>query len=241
MKKEKVKKHYLNELLSYLKMNETDFAKSLDDVSRIKINHVLNFRNGISSQLANKIIAKYENVSFDWLRYGIDPMLIDKPIYLSLERNAQQRNLIPFYDDVCTIGGNKEIAANGAASRPVEYIDTGDWFNNATAAIRHYGDSMVEYPPGCILALKEVQEFRLIIPGKDYVIDTVEGRITKKVRLIPEGIRAYSTNEDKYDDGELIHQPFDVPFELIHKIFEVLGYVVKKGSGTMVYNANERK
>lgn len=53
-------------------------------------------------------------------------------------------NLIPFYNDVASIGGNNE------------YVDTGDWFKDATAAIRHYGESMVEYQNGCILALKEV-------------------------------------------------------------------------------------
>jgi phage repressor protein C with HTH and peptisase S24 domain len=240
MEKE-VKKHYLNDLLSYLQLNETEFVNSLKGVSQSKINNVLNFRNGISADLARKIIAKYKDVSFEWLRTGEGEMLIaEKPICISLEKKVQKRNLIPFYDDVCTIGGNNEYIANMASSQHVEYIDTGDWFNNATAAIRHYGDSMLEYPSGCILALKQVQDFRLIIPGKDYVIETEEYRLTKKVRLIKEGIRAYSSNEEKYDDGELIHQPFDVPFELIHKIFEVLGYVVKKGSGTLVYS-NQNK
>jgi len=66
--------------------------------------------------------------------------------------------------------------------------------------------------------------------------------MTKRVRLgdSPEYIVAYSTNEEKYDNGELIHQPFPVYWELILRIFEVLGHVVKKGSGTIV-SANQNK
>jgi hypothetical protein len=126
---------------------------------------------------------------------------------------------------------------------PSEWIDPGDWFKNATAALRHYGDSMIVYPAGCILALKEVQDRRLIVPGKDYVIETSEYRITKKIQLCsaPEYIRAYSTNEEKYDDGALKHQPFDIPLSLIGRLFEVLGYVVKKGGGTIVFSNQNNK
>ena len=44
-----------------------------------------------------------------------------------------------------------------------EWIDAGDWFHEASAAIRHYGDSMIEYPSGCILVLKKVEDMRLLL------------------------------------------------------------------------------
>jgi hypothetical protein len=101
---------------------------------------------------------------------------------------------------------------------------------------------MIEYPSGCILALKLVQDHYLIVPGKDYVIETSEYRVTKKVQLgsNTEYIRVYSTNTEAHPDGTLIHQPFDIPRNSIGRIFEVLGYVVKKGSGTIV-NTNQNK
>jgi hypothetical protein len=101
---------------------------------------------------------------------------------------------------------------------------------------------MTEYPSGCILALKEVHDRRLIVPGKDYVIETSEYRITKKVQLCndSDNIRVCSTNEEQYADGTLIHQAFNIPLSLIGRIFEVLGYVVKKGGGTMVFS-NQNK
>jgi hypothetical protein len=197
-----------------------------------------------TTDILQKISEMYDSIDTNWLLTGQGEMLkTDKPIYMNLEKESQSRHLIPFYDDVRTKGGGggSNLYDIENAKEPTEYINTGDWFNNATAAMRHYGDSMIEYPPGSILALREIHDFRLIIPGKDYVIETSEDRVTKKVRLIKDGIKAYSTNEETYKDGELIHQPFDIPFELIQKISEVIGYVVKKGSGTMVYANNNNK
>jgi transcriptional regulator with XRE-family HTH domain len=154
------------------------------------------------------------------------------------------KKLIPLYDDVSSVGGKlaKGYSANITSnSPPAEWIDPGDWFNSATAAIRNYGDSMVEYPAGCILALKEVQDRQLIVPGRDYVIETSEYRLTKKIQLAnnPDYLRVHSTNTEKYDDGTLVHQPFNIKWNLIVRIYEVLGYVVKKGGGTMVYTNNK--
>jgi hypothetical protein len=53
-------------------------------------------------------------------------------------------------------------------------------------------------------------------------------------------IRVHSTNEEKYDNGFLIHPPFDISWNLIGRIFEVLGHVVKTGSGTMVYSNSKK-
>ncbi|MDR1683245.1 MAG: hypothetical protein LBS25_07665, partial [Candidatus Symbiothrix sp.] len=193
------------------------------------------------------ILIAFPNLNKVWLLTGEGEMLksTSGEVQFYAPDNAPSgKKLIPFYDDVSTIGGNLpgHSANMESNSPPAEWIDPGDWFKNATAALRHYGDSMTEYPPGCILALKEVQDRRLIIPGKDYVIETSEYRATKKIQLCndPEYIRAYSTNEEKYDDGTLIHQPFNIPLSLVNKIFEVLGYVVKKGGGTIVFS-NQQK
>lgn len=183
------------------------------------------------------ISKSFPELNITWLLTGEGNMLKG----VEPEDNATGGNLIPFYDDVASIGGNNEISANtDGVTAPSEYIDTGDWFRDATAAIRHYGESMIEYPTGCILALREVSDRRLIIPGRDYVIETDEYRVTKKVQLGKDSIRAHSTNDERYEDGTLIHQPFDIPFELINKIFLVLGYVVKKNGGTMVFSNNKK-
>ena len=71
---------------------------------------------------------------------------------------------------------------------------------------------------------------------KDYVIETEEFRVTKRIQLGADNtyIRAHSTNTETYSDGTPVHQPFNILFQDIIRIFEVLGYVVKKGGGTIV-------
>lgn len=149
---------------------------------------------------------------------------------IDIENEAKKR--IPFYDDVATIGGaNRQVADVSSTGNVSEWIDAGDWFPEATAAIRHYGDSMIEYPSGSILALKRVEDWRLIIWGRNYSIETTEFRITK--RLQDGGgdyVLAYSSNMDSYPDGTLIHSPIRIPKDTIRNIDLVLGCVTKEYS-----------
>ena len=149
---------------------------------------------------------------------------------IDIENEAKKR--IPFYDDVATIGGaDRQVADVSSTGNVSEWIDAGDWFPEATAAIRHYGDSMIEYPSGSILALKRVEDWRLIIWGRNYSIETTEFRITK--RLQDGGgdyILAYSSNMDSYPDGTLIHSPIRIPKDTIRNIDLVLGCVTKEYS-----------
>lgn len=145
---------------------------------------------------------------------------------------SNEKKLIPFFDDVASIGGTNSLIAdvtnNGSIS---EWIDAGDWFPEATAAIRHYGDSMVEYPSGSILALKRVEDWRLIMWGRNYVIETTEFRITKRLQDGGDNyILAYSSNQATYIDGTLIHSPIKIPKETIKSIDLVLGCVTKEYS-----------
>ena len=138
---------------------------------------------------------------------------------------------IPLYDDAQTIGGNNELVANvDDQARVAEWIDAGDWFPAATSAIYHYGDSMVEYPFGCILALKRVNDPRLLMNGEHYVIETSEFRVTKQIVDKGDYIMAYSTNKETYPDGELIYAPFAIPKDDIRHMDLVLGCVVKRVS-----------
>lgn len=146
--------------------------------------------------------------------------------------SLREKKRIPFYDDVASIGGvNSIVADNSGHITPSEWIDAGDWFPEATAAIRHYGDSMIEYPSGSILALKRVEDHRLIIWGRNYSIETTEFRITKRLQDGGDDyILAYSSNESIYSDGRLIHSPIRIPKETIRHIDLVLGCVTKEYS-----------
>ena len=131
------------------------------------------------SRIANSI----ELLNSGWLLTGEGEMLKDNKKSDISDISSERKNLIPFYDNVATVGGHLNMSADVDTphSVPTEYIDTGDWFREATAAIRHYEDSMDEYPSGCILALKEVKDRQLVVPGRDYVIEI--GRASCRERV----------------------------------------------------------
>ena len=204
-------------LMRHLGMNARKLAMSVG-VSPQTIYDIQKGKHGISKDLAEKISAKYLNVSRLWLLTGEGEML-------------SKGKKIPLYDDDVTIGGvNGSVANVDDAASPTEWIDAGDWFPNATSAIHHYGDSMTEYPSGCILALKRVNNPSLLINGENYVIETDEFRITKQIQDDGDCIVAYSSNTETYPDGRLIHAPIRIPKESIRHLDLVLGCVIRKFS-----------
>jgi hypothetical protein len=173
-------------------------------------------RRDLSDRVVEQIEKFFTDLNPDWLKYGEGDMLAKRKI--------------PLYDNP-TIGGVNEMAAPvDEAATPSEWIDAGDWFPTATSAIHHYGESMVEYPSGCILALKRVNDPTLLINGENYVIETDEFRVTKQIQDDGEYITAYSTNRETYPDGRLIHSPFQIPKDRIRHLDLVLGCVIRNFS-----------
>lgn len=190
----------------------------------------------LSSDVIERIITNYLDINPLWLLTGKGDMLKTQNTVNEPKENYST-NMIPVYD-VETIGGTSVVANMQPAQHVSEWIDAGDWFPGATAAIRHYEDSMMEYPSGCILALKEVIDRDLIVWGKNYCIETSEYRVTKRIYDDGDIITAYSTNEETYTNGRSIHPPFPIPKKSILKIYRVLGYVVKEYSNGPVMISN---
>lgn len=146
-------------------------------------------------------------------------------------KTRDERHKIPFYDAETTGGFNDRVSASDTPVSFKGYIYAGDWWDGQeTAAIRHVGDSMIEYPDGCILAVRQVRKRTLLVPGRNYVIETDEYRVTKRVQRgsTPDTLALYSTNREKYDDGRLIYEPFEVELSEVRRIFAVLGYIVSQ-------------
>ena len=181
---------------------------------------------GISESFMSQIVKGTRTLPPDKLK-----MLLKNPDWDTTPLQQPKKNKIPLYDDVATIGGNNDQVANvDDSARPTEWIDAGDWFPTATSAIHHYGDSMTEYPSGCILALKRVNDSRFLLNGENYVIETDEFRITKRILDDGDDIIAYSTNQETYPDGRLVHAPIRIPKDAIRHLDLVLGCVIRKFS-----------
>lgn len=201
--------------------NASDLAK-ITGKQKSYISELLSGKRTLSEQFVLKYTQCFPEISSMWLLEGKGEMI----------ESPQGKKKIPLFDAE-TVGGHNELVAetDRPASHVAEWIDAGDWFPGATSAIRHYGDSMVEYPSGCILALKRVEDDRLLINGQNYVIETSEYRITKQLQYDGgDYLMAYSSNRDTYPDGRQIHSPIRIPKSEIRHIDLVLGCVIKEYS-----------
>lgn len=138
---------------------------------------------------------------------------------------------VPFYDAETTGGVNGLVASSTTDAPLIGYLNIGTLFcGHPDAAIRHAGDSMVEYPDGCILVVQQIHAPRLLVPGRNYVFETDEYRFTKRYApaAAPDAITLHSTNRELYPDGTLVYPPFQVPCSDIRRVFAILGYVVSQ-------------
>lgn len=112
---------------------------------------------------------------------------------------------------------------------------------DATAAMRVQGDSMSpEYKSGSIVALRQINDQRIIMYGEDYVVETDEIRVIKRLQRAddPAYLMACSVNQDQWESGpmkgHLIHEPFEIPRSSIRRLFLVLGEVRRNHSCNII-------
>lgn len=207
------------------------FLDKVKDIGVSKIEYILN---------------AYPDVNPEWLVTGKGSMLKDAPVennnLITVEkaREIYAPRLIPLYDGIIT-AGQMDVDMTPITD-PAEFIDAGDWFRDATAAMRVHGDSMPQYPSGSIAALKEVHDKSLLMYGQDYGIETSEYRTIKRLQKgdKKETLLLCSDNIERWEDGSekgrLIHEPFDVKIDEIRRMFLVLGCVRRNHSSRIVYN-----
>lgn len=234
------KKWFLEQIdaLKHSGMSYKDIATRLG-FSPQYLNTLRNTDRGVSENLALKLCSEFEiNHNSLLMRIRQYESLEENTLAVSekIQEYVTKRKKIPLFDAE-TIGGNNSLQADVTTPHYNEsdLIDAGDWFPDATSAIRHYGDSMPEYPAGSILVLKRVQDYRLIVWGRNYSIETTEFRVTKRLQNGGEDyLIAYSTNKETYPDGKQIHEPIIIPKESVRHIDLVLGCVtLEYSSGAM--------
>ncbi|WP_053326901.1 S24 family peptidase [Chryseobacterium gallinarum] len=230
--------------------NVLRFSKEIG-ISQPRINRLftIDTRSGkyplVSFEIIQAIINKFIKIDSEWLIVGKGEMLkenINKSeglITLEKAKEIYAPRLIPLYDGIIT-AGQVEVDMTPITD-PVEFIDAGDWFRDATAAMRVHGDSMPNYT-GSIAALKEVYDKSLLMYGQDYGIETSEYRTLKRIQkgTKKETVLLCSDNTERWEDGSekgrLIHEPFEVKVDDIRRIFLVLGCVRRNHSSRIVYN-----
>lgn len=201
-------------------LENTGLKKGFVDKSHIN--------SSASDVYLSKILKSYPELSAEWLLTGNGEMLKKENSYILNEDRElynKKQNLIPLYEEE-PVHDKRSVTVDIDLAK---WIDAGNWFYEITAAMRYRGDSMSEYPNGCILALKEIADWNLIVWGENYCIETSEFRIVKRVQKSKQtkNIMAYSSNPKTYPDGQLMYEPINIPFRNIQKLYKVLGYIVK--------------
>ncbi|HBK33342.1 MAG TPA: hypothetical protein DEF88_14530 [Porphyromonadaceae bacterium] len=202
------------------------------------LNSIKNTDRGASEKLALKLCNAFGINHNDLLRRLQTKGKQDAtlPQKKSSPIEVPSRGRIPLSDaSYISRTAKKDLNIDTFQGQAREWIDTGDLFPGATSAIRHYGDSMPEYPSGCILILKRIVDSRLIIWGRNYYVETTEIGITKRLQDGGENyIIGYSSNLETYPDGRLIHEPVKIPKDSIHHIHLIIGYVTKEFSNEAI-------
>ncbi|MCT4614544.1 MAG: hypothetical protein N4A49_06680 [Marinifilaceae bacterium] len=231
MNKNSVISERIEYMINILKLNKNEFAKKLGYKRSQSIYDILNNKSKPSYDFFEKLYNSEfsELINADWLFTGEGDIL--------KEKTNNQAHLIPFYEGVA-VGGTSIIADNSAQTIPAELINAGDWFRDATAAMRIHGESMEPYyKNGSVVALKAVFDKSLIIYGNDYVIETSEYRVLKRIQRSDKNNcwLCCSTNEEIYKhSGRLIHEPFDVEIDKVYRIYRVVGTVNRTESSSII-------
>jgi|GEM_PF-341879 phage repressor protein C with HTH and peptisase S24 domain len=252
--------------IEYKGFNNSSFEK-INDLSNGYIGTQLKRNADLGESVLIKILDNCLDLNAEWLLTGNGEMLKtkckenatikngganggingDKPnVKKTLPMESVGRgHLIPLYDGVVT-AGTYSIADLSPQHEAVEYVDAGDWFRDATAAMRVHDDSMhPEYKSGSIVALRLVNDRTLIVYGQDYVIETNEFRVLKRLQRSEKEDHwlLASVNMDVWQlgplSGRLIHEPFEIKIKSTSRLFRVLGNIKRNESSRIVFNKSK--
>jgi len=227
------------EYLKYKGISINKFSNEIG-VSNSYFSKQIKENGSIGSKIIQEIVKKYEDLSIEWLLTGNGEMLKSEKEVVYLKNDKEPIiHLIPLYDGVMTASNiSQDLPAQTEA---VEMVNAGDWFRDATAAMRVHGDSMYpNYVSGSIVAMKEVFNKRLVIPGQDYMIETSEYRVLKRLQRSEDKqcYLACSTNLEIWEvgpqKGKLIHEPFDIHLDDMVRLYQILGSVKRNHSSRVV-------
>ena len=227
--------------------NKRDFS-SKAGVPPTVIENIVGTRQGNPSfEVLQKILFAFADINPEWLLTGKGSMLKsdEKPdevlrVDFGTDQSRLSKKRIPFYD-INAEAGTIQVSNMDAVSEPDEWIDAGDWFLDADSAMRVHGDSMFPvYKSGSIVVMREVLDKTLIIFGHDYMIQTSEYRVIKRLQKSKKSghYLACSINSETYEKGELagclIHEPIDISIDQVAKLYRVLGCVTRNEGSRLV-------
>ena len=219
-------KEVISLILKELGIKAPTFANSIG----VKYQRILDIQNGktkkVSPIVADAIIEKYPQFNRIWLLTGEGEMLKDiEPKRISLGASMMKSAIDQPDAAIYTVPLLPISAQGGSFNDFVESIKENDCerivspIKAVDLAVTVSGDSMApEYPSGCKILIKKINEEAFIEWGKVYVLDTCNGTVIKEVHRgkTEDEIECYSINPDPK------FQPFSVKFADIFGMYRVI-------------------
>ena len=189
--------------------------KEFEAKCNLSTGYVTSMRKGYGPEKLSNVLSAYPELNRDWLLYDEGEMLnttsASAPEPSSDASRHTQVPLVP----IAAQGGSLSEFADSAKAYDCEKVISP--IKDVDMAICVSGDSMApEYPSGCQILVKKINERAFIDWGRVYVLDTVNGAVVKKVLPSdsPDKVLCVSINPD--------YPPFEVSFEHIHAFYRVM-------------------
>ncbi len=215
--------------MDYLNLNKNSFSVAIGMSSNVTIGRILNEDRNPHSSTLQKIVTRFPQVNYDWLKTGEGNMLKPETNSMQQEGTVLHGKLIPFYDAEAAAG--TEYGMNMEPARQTGMIDIGTVLYDSESAIRVYGNSMIpNYPAGCVIGLK-LHTDSFIEPGRVYVVETRDNRYLKRLYYTEDrsGFHCLSDNRLKFEDGPLKglprYQDFEIPLDEVIRLHCVVGVI----------------
>lgn len=177
----------------------------------------------LSDKVVEKILNFYTDLNRVWLLTGEGEMIknnLTTQHYYGgdtekLKSSEPQMFIVPLMP-ISAKGGTLDEFSRGIMENDCEKVLSP--IKGADFAITVCGDSMSpDYPSGCHILIKKIEERAFIDWGKVFVLDTVNGTIIKKLMPVaddPSKIRCISINPE--------YPPYEISLEYVRGIYRVL-------------------
>ncbi len=202
--------------LDYKKVSKSDFGRSIGVSSA----YVTSMRKSIDPEKLQSIAKNYPDLNTGWLMTGEGEMLKNPE---SLPMNNAGINetdqlfhtvpLVPLSAQGGSLNDFSEAIKESDCERIVSPVKAAD------LAITVSGDSMApEFPSGCKILIKKIDEQAFIEWGKVYVLDTCNGVVIKEIHRghSEDEVECHSINPDPK------FQPFSVRFTDIFGMYRII-------------------
>ena len=214
-------KNRLEQFIKAMNLSTRSFERSIN----ASVGFVRNIRQSISPDKQSDILKVYPNLNMTWLLLGEGCMLRDDSVVKNTSYNLPeipkettkkdpQSKIVPLIP-ISAHGGSLNDFSISVMNYECEKVVSP--MMDVDFAISISGDSMSpEYPSGCQVLIKKINESAFIEWGKVYVLDTCNGTIIKKLMPSesPDKVLCVSINP--------AYPQFEVAFKYIQGIYRVM-------------------